>query len=163
MNNKPNVPEELITLNPKKYSFRTDMKVSSWLLMAALATAAGDAWFYHHKDCSFVLRIIIALVPLPPTLLWIRSMARWIRSMDELHRRITIDALVFATTGTLVVVLGWLRLNQTGILKAIFHPLGRIAFTFENGGALTGYYALILGLWFSFLLLGYFIFNRRYK
>jgi len=157
MNNKLNVPDEVIP--GRNYSFWADMKVNSWLLVAALATVAGDKWFYHHKDCPFWLRVIIALMPLPASLLWVRSIARWISGMDELHRRITLEVALFATTWTIIVIAVWLRLQQAGILEAIF---GQTAVRFEKG-SLTGYYALTLAPLFFFYFLGHSIFNRRYK
>jgi hypothetical protein len=161
MSNKPNELEELVSI---KKSLRPDiLKVSVWLLVAGVTTYAGDEWFYHHRDSSSALRIIIALIPLPTILLWLRSMSRWIRGMDELQRRITLEISLFATTRTLLVILVWLRLDQIGVLKTIFQTLGKeIALHFENG-ALTQYCTLTGSLFFFFFWLGYLIINRRYK
>lgn len=163
MNAKPNDLQKVVP--GKHYSFMADMKFfkcNIWLLVAGLATYAGDEWFYHHRDFSFALRIIIALVPLPTIWLWMRSMSRWIRGLDEFQRRITLEISLFAATRTLLVVLIWLRLGQIGTLKTIFQPLGKIALHFENG-ALTQYCTMTVLLFFFFFWLGYLIINRRYK
>jgi hypothetical protein len=157
MNNKPNIPDEVM-LYWKNYSFWADMKVNGWLIVAALTAGVGDIWLPYNKDCPFMLRVIIALAPLPASLFWVRDVARWIRGMDELHRRITLGACLFATTCTLFVIAAWQRFKQEVIMGAIFQPsrlhFENIAFT---------EYELTLGLVFVFYLLGRAIFNRRYK
>jgi hypothetical protein len=165
MSNKPNIPEQLWP--GKNYSFWTDMKVNSWILAVGLTTFAGDMWLYHHKDCPFMSRIVIALIPLPATLLWMRSIIRWIHGMDELHRRVTIEAWLFATTATLTIITVWRRLNQAGTLETIFPPshfLEKIVLRiFPEKVALTDDYFLTLVSVVSFSILGHFIINRRYK
>lgn len=173
MNNKPNDPEELVTLNPKKYSFWADMKVNGWLFASWPTIFLGDLWIFNHDDCPFMLRIIIALIPLAMCLLWIRNVARWIRGMDELQRRITLEACLFAITWTFFVITAWQHLKHEGILEAISRSswifrdsiLGKLVFGFDGAG-LTEYdfyYPLAVTLLCSFFFLGYTIFNRRYK
>jgi len=85
MNSKPNLPEEI---EPgRDYSFRTDLRVNAWSWVAVLTSFAGEVLLLpHHKDWPVVLRAVIALVPLMASLLWVRSIARWMHGMDELHR-----------------------------------------------------------------------------
>jgi hypothetical protein len=154
---KRNTSEEVMP--GRNYSFWADMKVNGWLMVAAVTTFFGDSWPYHHKGCPDTVRAIIALIPLPISLLWIRSAARWIRGMDESQRRITTAACLFASTWTLVVVTLWQRLNQAGTLEAIF---GKAGLNFEKH-ALTGNFTLSLGLIFFLYFLANAIVNRRYK
>jgi hypothetical protein len=58
------------------------------------------------------LRLVIAIVPVLPFLLALIGAIRGIRSMDELHRRVHLEALVFAFPLTLlfIMTLGLLEL-----------------------------------------------------
>ena len=165
MNKKPNIPEEVIP--GRNYSFRADMRVNSWIVAVGLTTFAGDMWLYHHKDCPFMLRIIIALIPFPTTLLWMRSIMRWIRGMDELHRRIAIEAWLFGTTITLAIITVWRRFNQAGTLETIFQPSQFLEILvlriFPDKVALTDDYFLTLVSIVLFFILGHSIFKRRFK
>src|ERR1017187_1050626 len=183
MNNKPNDPEEtgLVTLNLRKISFRTDMKVNGWLFVAALTNFASIMLLHSNtprifhlqeKDWPVVIRTIVELLPMFISLLWIRDVARWIRGMDELHRRIMLESCLFAAVGTLIFVTAWVRLDKTGILKTIFQPppvaldhaLWGGRWNYRNLAYLDfSYFPLIAALLVFFFCLGYFIFNRRYK
>ena len=167
MNNKPNIPQ--VVMPGKNYSLWADLKLNGWIFAAWPTIFGGDLWLYNHEDCPFMLRVIIALIPLAMCLLWMRNVARWIRGMDELHRRITLEACLFAITSTFFVITAWQHLKHMGILEAIFRSshsfLGELARGFNLAG-LTEYdfyYPLAVMLLLSFYLLGHTIFNRRYK
>ena len=147
MNSKPNLPEEI---EPgSHYSFRTDMKVNAWSWVAVLTSFMGEKFLLpHHKDWPVALRAVIALVPLMASLLWVRSIARWMQGMDELHRRITQAASVFATTTTLFIVTALHLLVVAGVFPAGFQ-------------ATAGF--LIIWLVVCFYIMGRNIFNRRYR
>jgi hypothetical protein len=189
MNNKPNVPDELITLNLKRYSFWTDIKVNGWLFVAMLTACANimllhsntfrifhlhekdwpvlAEWLHPHaENWPVVLRAIIELLPMFLSLLWVRDVVRWIRGMDELHRRIMLEAGLFAVIGTLFFVTVWDRLQKMGILKAIFQPpappLERWDYR-QLAHLDFSYFPLIAALLCFFFFLGHTIFNRRYK
>jgi hypothetical protein len=167
MNNKPNIPE--VMMPGKNYSLWADLKVNGWLMALWPAVFGGDLWLFNHDDCSFMFRIVIALIPPVMCLLWIRSVTRWIRGMDELHRRITIDACLFAITWTFFVIATWLHLKHERILDAIFQSphsfFWALALRFNQVGITEYdfYYPLALTLLVCFYFLGHFIFNRRYK
>ena|ERR1039458_8491093 len=169
MNNKPNIPEEVI-FGTKQFSYRTDGKVNFWLLFAMVTGAANDLLFHtnppygplHHcyyQDWPVVLRAVVELFPLLASLLWARSMARWIRGMDELHRRITLEALLFAAIATLCVLSIWPLLDGAGVSAAILQATNNVhleALDKPN-------FPLTLGMLWLFYFLGHAIFNRRYK
>jgi hypothetical protein len=147
MNNKPNIPEELAP--GKHYSFRSELKVNGWCWVAVLMSFAGECWLLpHHKDWPVAWRAVIALTPLVASLLWVRSVAVWIRGMDELHRRITVAACLFATIATLFVVAALHFLVVAGVLSARFQ-------------ASAGF--VVIWLVVCFYILGQAIFTRRYK
>lgn len=147
MNNKPNIPEEIAP--GKNYSFWADMKVNGWCWLAVVASFAGECWLLpHHQDWPVALRAGIALAPLVAGLLWVRSIAGWVRGMDELHRRITVAACLFATVATLTVVWALHLLVTAGVLPTHYQA---------NAGF------IIIWLVVCFYILGHSIFNRRYK
>jgi hypothetical protein len=167
MSTKPNNPE--VILPGKSYSLWADLKVNVWLLALWPTVFLGDLWLFNQEDSPFALRAVIALIPLALSLIWIRSVTRWIRGMDELHRRITQDACLFAITWTLFVMTAWQHLKHEQILDAVFLSspsfLGRLVTGFNLAG-LTEYdfyYAIVIILLAWFYFLGHFIFNRRYQ
>jgi hypothetical protein len=156
MNNKPNVPEELVP--GKNYSAGADAKVNGWMVVAVMGAGLADAWLHYHPDCPLMWRTVIALIPLPASLLWARSVLRWMRGMDELHRRLTLEACLFATVCTLFIITAGSRLKQTGVLDAVLQAT-RLNFEQMN----FAQYTLAVGLMYCFYFLGQFILNRRYK
>jgi hypothetical protein len=169
MSNKPNDPEELITLNPKNYSFWADMKVNGWLLVAML-TGAANALLFHSKapygllrhyyqDWPVVLRAVVELVPLLASLLWARSMARWIRGMDELHRRITLEAWLFAAIATLYFLSIWHLLDLAGVSAAVLQATQKVHLEALD----KPIFPLTIGMFYIFSGFSFTILNRRYK
>lgn len=147
MNIKPNIPEELAP--GKNYSFRTEMKVNGWCWIAVITSFIGECWLLpHHEDWPVALRAIIALFPLVASLLWARSVMIWVRGMDELHRRITVAACLFATIATLFIIAGLYFLIMAHVISTKFQ-------------ATAGF--VVIWLVVCFYILGQSIFNRRYK
>jgi len=163
MNNKPNDPEELF--HPRKYCLWTDVKVNFWLLFAMVAGATNIflfhsrlAWRANYQTWPVGLRATIELVPLLAALLWVRSMARWMRGMDELNRRITLEAWLFAAAATLWVFSLWPLLDGAGVSAVVLKATN---FHLEVLDKLN--LPLTLGMLSAFYILGHFIINRRYK
>ncbi len=155
MNEKPNLPEEIM-FGPA-YSLRANLKANTWAFVAMLLSLAGDVLLAQHNDWGAVPRVIIAMMPLLISLLWVRSFVRWIHGMDEMHRRMTLEACLFATVVTLFVVTAWHLLDQAGffqpgVLPARLH-LGRHFHTAS----------FPISLVLAFYFLGYVRINRRYQ
>ena len=98
MNNKPNLPGEV---DPRtgEFSIRAQWKVNHWAFAAILLSVAGDLLIHFNADSKswpVALRTLIALCPLLPALLYVRSLRRWLLGMDELDRQITLKVLLFA-------------------------------------------------------------------
>src|SRR3954464_14400674 len=120
MNTKPNLPDE-IWLGKKEYSAWTDWKVNGWLFVATIISGASDIMFPQVvREWPIAVRALVALVPFVLLLLWVRSLARWVRGMDELHRRITLAAILFTVSATFFFVVLWHRLERAGVFQAIF-------------------------------------------
>ncbi|HVM61878.1 MAG TPA: hypothetical protein VMV72_13530 [Verrucomicrobiae bacterium] len=148
MNNQPSLPEELM-FGPE-FSLRANLRVNSWAFVAMLLSLAGDLLLERYGDWNAIQRAVIAIVPLAVSLLWVRSFVRWVRGMDEMHRRLTFDACLFATVVTLFVVTAWHLLDQTGIFPAKV-----------NAHFHTASFPISLVLAFYFV--GYARISRRYK
>jgi hypothetical protein len=147
MSNKVNIPEELAP--GKYYSFQTELKVNGWCWVAIATSFINEVVLLpRHKDLPVAARAVIALIPWLASLLWVRSAARWIRGMDELHRRITLAACLFATSATIFVITALHLLAVAGVLSGKFQ-------------AQAGF--IVIWLVVSFYVLGQEIFNRRYK
>lgn len=181
-NTKPNDPEDCINL--KKFSWRTDTKVNYWLFIG-LATSAANEILFHtivppldgvlREDFltwPVGIRLIIETVPLLAGLLWARSMARYIRGMDELHRRITVEAWLFSALATIGFIFIWPTLDAAGISGSVYYATHfHGEFTDKPHIFLVSWVlmdkppSIFLTLWLlnAFYILGYFILIRRYK
>jgi len=146
--NKPIFPE---SVQPgRHYSLRADLKLNAWAFVAVL-TAGGARWvLQHHQGWGLGLRSIIALTPLVPSLLYVQSIARWIGGMDELQRRIQLEACLFSTTATVFLVTALSLLQGTGVLQSV---------RLQNGLGWEGTFAAII----VFYILGGMAVNRRYR
>jgi len=137
----------------------TDWKVNGWLFAATIISAASDIMFPHLvSQWPVALRALVALTPFLAVLLWARSLARWIHGMDELRRRITLAAVLFATSAAFFFVTAWHRLDKAGVFQAVFpaskHPDA-------SWDIVTVGHIFLLMTFFYFL--GYRTFNRRYQ
>jgi hypothetical protein len=121
---KTSLPEALQC--GKGYSFKTDMKVNAWAYVALLLALVVPWMVRHHAAWPAALRSAVALSPLVPCMLYSRSVWRWIQGLDELQRRIQVEAVLFAITGavffsTAISLLGGIGVLQSGSLE---HGLG---------------------------------------
>ena len=134
----------------KHYSFRADMKLNAWALVAVAMAGAARWLLHHHRDWGVLFQAVVAVTPLVPSLLYVQNIARWIAGMDELQRRIQLEACLFATTGTVFVATALSLLDGAGVTQTIILP---------QGLGWAGTFAAIL----LFYILGSMIFNRRYR
>ena len=155
MNDKPNLPEEIM-FGPS-YSLRANLKANTWAFVAMLLSWAGDLLLSRPRDWNAAQRAMIALVPLLIGLLWVRSFVRWVRGMDEMHRRLSVEAGLFATGVTLLVVTLWHILDKAGVFQAGSH----MARLHLGSHFLTASFPISLVL--AFYCLGYVIIKRRYQ
>src|SRR5260221_8146291 len=121
MNTKPNIPGEIF-LGEKEYSWRKDLQVSGWLIVATLISAFSDILYGSVvKQWPEAWRVTIVLAQFAAVLLWARNLTQWVRGMDELHRRITTIAILFATNATFFVLMLWHRLEATALFRSLFY------------------------------------------
>jgi uncharacterized membrane protein len=155
MQNKPNIPGEIFPTSKQEYSWRTDLRVNGWLMAAVLMSAASDFFFVRQvRELDVTWRTLIALAPFPVLMLWVRAFAQWVRGMDELHRRITQAAVLFAVGVTSFLVMLWHRLEVAGFFDAVCP--GRKGWD-------IGTLCHVLLLMILFYILGHTRFSRRYN
>ena len=156
MSTKPNLPDE-IWLGKKDYSVWTDWRVNGWLFVATILSGASDILFPRAvSGWPVAARAAVAVIPFISLLLWARALARWVRGMDELHRRITVAAILFTVSATFFFVVLWHRLDRAGVFQAIF---GNSSAASWDIGTVGHIFLLMTCCYF----LGYRIFNRRYQ
>lgn len=142
----------------KEYSWRTDWLVNAWLLIAVMVSAGSEIMFPHVvREWSAAVRTLLVVTPFVCILLWSRSLTNWIRGMDELHRRITTSAVMFAVSATFFILMLWHRLDTAGVLQVIFQSGKHSAAIWDI--ATVGHGFLLMTF---FYLIGYSVFNRRY-
>src|SRR5262245_51097616 len=102
---KPNHPDEIFLGKPD-YSMWTDWRVNGWLFVATIISGLCDIVFRSQvAQWPLWLRLIAGILPFVAILFWMRSLSRWVRGMDELHRRISSEAILFTTSATFLFVL----------------------------------------------------------
>ena len=96
-----------------------------------------------YPDPEAIWRIPVALLPVVPAIFLIMAFVRYLRAMDELQRRIQLEALAIGFGGTAVLTFGY------GFLQGVGLPLLNWTFVFP----------LMIGLWG----IGVAIAGRRYQ
>ena len=149
--NKPNPLNTAELCNPFSghYSFRKDIRLNAWFMVAAVFYVINMMLAKRHPEWSATTRATLALAPLLPGLLYIRSLMRFVHGMDELQRRIQLEAWLFATIGTILVGMAIGMLNSSGV------RLDRV----ENGLGMGQAFIVAFVLW----IVGTKVANRRYK
>lgn len=123
--------------------------VNIWLAVATATYGGTLLLLRQHPDWSPVAKVTLTLAPLLPGLLYLRGGLFLLRGLDELQRRIQLEAWLFAALGTVGV--------HTIINVLHLHGL---ALTWLPGGlAVGGTYLTIFGLW----CVGVTIANLRYR
>ena len=127
-------------------------------MLVFLTVVPGAYLIDHTQNWPLVWRLAIAVIPLIATLLYVRSTARWVRGMDELHRHVVVEAFLWATVGYLVLGAVWFSLNTAGVWAAVAYATGlhleRIQFS---------NWTTILCLTYVLFGIGYSRLNRRYR
>lgn len=126
------------------------MKLNAWAFVGLATAFLSRMALHRHVDWGVPLRVVVSLSPLLPSLLYVGSIARWIRGMDDLQRRIQLEACLFATTGAIFIVTAFNLLAVAGVLEAT-----RI----QNGLGWEGMFATVIALF----VIGNVIINRRYR
>jgi len=145
---KPHLMESLEPCSDQ-YSFKKDLRLNAWLgvtIVVYFSVSALNSW---NPDWSPLLRGSLALAPLIPGMLYIRSWMRFIRRVDELQRRIQLEAFLFAAMGTVIIE------TAVSILNAHEVSMGPL----KHGLGIGGSFMSMMFLW----SVGWAIAKCRYK
>jgi hypothetical protein len=145
---KPNLCESYGPL-PGPYSLKRDLRLNAWLMVATVTYLVGLYLMRKNPGWGPPTRALLTLAPLAPGMLYLRSCLRFIRGLDELQRRIQMEAWLFAALGSLIVVTVITTLNTNGVQWEAL----------EGGLSPEGTFMLTFALW----LVGTALANRRYK
>lgn len=132
-----------------QYSFKKDLLQSFWLIVAGAVTVYSHVLLEKYAGSGPTLKWLLALSPFAPLLLYVRTVLRAIRAMDELQRRIQLEAWIFAAIGTIFATTAINVLHENGLLTMLFQP----------GLGLPGATVIM----FLLLILGGFMANRHYQ
>lgn len=132
-----------------QYSLKRDLRLNAWFAVAAAVWIAMLMLLKRHPEWSPLSRGLLTLAPLIPGMLYVRDCLRFVRGLDELQRRIQMEAWLFAALWTLIIVTIINTLNANGVV------LGEL----KHGLSLQSTFTLT----FTFWVVGMGIANRRYK
>jgi hypothetical protein len=126
-------------------SLRDGLKQNLWAAVAVAAAFGSRVWL-KSDELAGPLRVLVAWLPLVPAALYLRKIFRWARSLDEMQRRLQLEALCFGALGMLFIALAVDLLRLAGFAASL-------TFGWE------GYFALTFFLYIGGLVLA----NRRYR
>lgn len=111
-------------------SLRDGLKLNLWAVVA-VAAAGGSRLGLTSDELAGPLRVLVAWLPLVPAALYLRTIFRWAKSLDEMQRRLQLEALCFGALGMLVIALAMDLLRLAGFATGLtFGWEGYFAFTF---------------------------------
>lgn len=113
-------------------------------VVALITSVIAVSWLLGNVELSWIARLGLATIPVIAWVFTLVSYSRLIQNLDELQRRVHLDALAFAFTGLAVALLACEYLRKARILTA-----------FKPDYVLM----LMLVLW----LVGFAIARRRYQ
>ncbi|MGY8717617.1 MAG: hypothetical protein ACKVI3_07525 [Verrucomicrobiia bacterium] len=109
--------------------FKRSTKVNVWLFLATATYLVTLYTLRDYPEWDHQFRVGLTLLPLLPGLVYLRRLWGTFKEMDELQRRIQLEAWAFALGGTVLVSTTMNILNANGIgFKDYPHGL-------EMGGA----------------------------
>jgi uncharacterized metal-binding protein len=86
-------------------------------------------------------------------------MARWIRGMDELHRRIMLETWLIGAIATLYFLSIWHLLDLAGVSAAVLQATQKVHLEALD----KPIFPLTIGMFYIFSGFSFTILNRRYK
>ena len=133
---QPNLIESVSPLSGR-YSLKRDLRLNAWCFVAMAFYAANLLLLEKHPAWTPMAKGLLTLSPLIPGALYLRTCLRFIGGMDELQRRIQLEAWLFASLGALLAGAVINTLNEVGI------GMGG----FQHGLGLGATFALTFVLW----------------
>ena len=84
----------------------------------------ASSWFFRHTVLSPTLRILLALLPLIPGGLFLFSLVKGIRGLDELQQRIYTETATLTFIVTILMTFLFGSLQRAGLYSAKWDDIG---------------------------------------
>jgi hypothetical protein len=84
--------------------------------LLAAGSALLSSWLLREQDHGVAGRVALALLPAPFTALFIGAELRWIRGLDEFHRRVVLDSLAIAFPAAILLAIVVEGLQKAGFV-----------------------------------------------
>jgi hypothetical protein len=105
--------------DPMHMSVRDSLRLNAWAGVAVAAAFVSRLLLRESAGLTGAARLAVALLPLLPGLLYVRALWRWMRDLDELQRRLQLEAVGFAALAMLLVALTADLLRLGGFLPRL--------------------------------------------
>jgi len=89
-----------------------------------LAVVFASSWFFQYAVLSPTLRILLALLPLIPGGLFLFSLVKGIRGLDELQQRIYTETATLTFIVTILMTFLFGSLQRAGLYSAKWDDIG---------------------------------------
>ena len=89
-----------------------------------LAVVFASSWFFQYAVLSPTLRILLALLPLIPGGLFLFSLVKGIRGLDELQQRIYTETATLTFIVTILITFLFGSLQRAGLYTAKWDDIG---------------------------------------
>lgn len=141
MNSPPSLVPDAVRM-----SYLQSLRLNGWAIVAVVVAFLSRLWLSQDHGLSNPTRGAIALLPLLPAVLYLRSLWRWMQGLDELQQRIQRSAVNIAALGMLLLSLAADLLRGAAVVS-------RINFGWE------GYFVATFALY----IIGLTLVNRHYR
>jgi len=98
---------------PMQMPVREALKLNAWAVVAVAAAFGARLWL-KSPELSGSLRVVVALLPVFPGVLYVRTLWRWMSRLDEMQRRIQLEAVCGAALVMLLIALAADLLRNAG-------------------------------------------------
>jgi len=134
---------------PAKRAFLRSIELNAWLAVTTATYVGALILIRHHPAWSPGWKATLTLTPILPGLLYLRNGMQLLRDMDELQRRIQLEAWLVAAFGTVII----------STVINVFNAQGLQGFWPAHGLEVGGTYMTMFLLW----SVGVVIANLRYR
>lgn len=118
MTTKLNHPEDIGI--SAKACFRDSFKAgAAWMMLVYITDIPGLYLLSKHPDWPVALRCCVTLLPLLFAFKYVSSIAQWMRGMDEMQRKLSLESFAFAMVVYLFLTTAWFLFGHAGLWNAI--------------------------------------------
>ena len=110
--------ENNITADPgeaRATPFKKSLKSNAWLFLTTVTYLVTLYFVKENQTWDPKIRVGVTLLPLLPGLIYLRALWSGFKTLDELQRRIQLEAWAFALGGTVLIGTAMNVLNANGV------------------------------------------------